>query len=200
MKENFHAALAFVWGPGFDDPGDGFHVTPNDPGGGTKGGVIQATWDHATMLHIVTGTLSQATNDQLSDVLLEMFWGPACDALPSGIDLLLFNGRMMSGYFPKLFQQCLGMMGHDVDGLIGPATLEAANASDAMTLINAVSGTHYAYLTTLRGWAADGRGWTTRLRAAQTTACALAAAELPTPAALSEADILNQQQLDKAAP
>ena len=44
---NFPTALAFVWQPGYDDPATGYHVTPGDAGGGTLGGVIEATWAKA---------------------------------------------------------------------------------------------------------------------------------------------------------
>jgi lysozyme family protein len=171
---NYPASLAFVWRKGFDSPDDGFHVTPGDPGGGTKGGVIRVTWDSAVRVGIVKGSLAAATNDQLSAVLETAFWGPTCDALPDGLDLLLFNGRMMSGRFPRLFQQCLGFTAEDVDGWIGPESLKVARSREPETLIDAISGAHYAYLAGLAEWSEFGAGWTTRLKAVQAAAIALA--------------------------
>jgi lysozyme family protein len=104
---NFSAALTFVWRPGYD-PRDGYHITPGDAGGGTFGGVIEASWTKAVSQGLVSGRLKDATTQQLSMVLRENFWGSACDALPGGLDFALFNGRMMSGGYPKLFQQALG--------------------------------------------------------------------------------------------
>ncbi len=176
MNPNFPAALEFVWRPEFDSPGQGFHKTPHDPGGGTNGGVIQATWDNAVMAGIVKGKLEDAGRDQLSAVLRIKYWGTVCDALPTGLDLLLFNGRMMTGKFTKLFQQSLGFIGPDsVDGWIGPQTLTKASACDARTLIDALSGAHAAYLGDLSTFMQFGRGWTIRLKAAQTAALAMAA-------------------------
>jgi lysozyme family protein len=178
--ENFPAGLAFVWARGRDSPQDGYHATPGDPGGGTFGGVIEATWADAVRVGIVKGLLAKAMIAQLTIVLQLKFWGDTCDSLPAGLDLLLFNGRMMSGEFPKLFQQCLGFMGHeDVDGWIGPDTLRAVRGRDPATLIDAVSGVHYAYLETLPTWAEfggaeHGDGWTGRLKAAQAAAQAMA--------------------------
>lgn len=174
MNGNFSAALGFVWQPGLDDPKDGYHVSPHDPGEGTFGGVIQETWKNAVEAGIVIGLLSKASPAQLKLVLQAKFWGSLCDALPNGLDLLYFNGLMMSGHYPKLMQQCLGFMGEDdVDGWIGPVTLKAIRASDPATLINALSGAHYAYLTTLSIWPDFKGGWTHRLKLAQPAALAL---------------------------
>ncbi len=173
MKENYAKALAFVWQSGLDDPADGYHVTPGDPGKGTKGGVIQATWNNAVSAGLVHGTLADASNDSLSRVLQAKFWQPICDELPDGVDLLYFNGLMMTGSFPRLFQQCLGLMGDDVDGWVGPVTLKTVRSREPETLIAAVSGVHYAYLTQLSTWSQFGNGWTARLQRARTAALAL---------------------------
>lgn len=179
MNENFNAGLALVWRPGFDSPLDGYHVTVGDSGGATNGGVIQATWDSAVTAGIARGKLEVATISQLTAVLRIKFWGITCDALPHGLDLMFFNGRMMTGAYPKLLQQCLGFMGDtDVDGWVGPASLRAVRARDAETLIDAVSGVHHAYLTRLPAFAEFGAGWTIRLRAAQAAAHMLAAAPI----------------------
>jgi lysozyme family protein len=165
---NFPAALAYVWQPGYDNPADGYHVTAGDSGGGTKAGIIEATWAKALAKGIVTGTLRAATTSQLSDVLHMEFWGAACDALPAGIDVVLFNGRMQSGGYPKLFQQVLGFVGDDdVDGDIGPATVAAAQQVDPQTFLRAQYGVHYAYLTRLESWPLFKHNWARRLLGAR---------------------------------
>jgi len=174
VNANFPTARAFVWQRGLDSPQDGFHTTVGDAGLGTNGGVTQATWDSAVQSGIVTGALSTATTTQLSHVLQIKFWGVLCDELPHGVDLLYFNGLMMTGAFPHLMQQCLGFMGADVDGWIGPESLKVIRSRDPETFIDAVSGCHYQYLTTLAGWATFGNGWTNRLKLAQTAARAMA--------------------------
>ncbi len=168
--------MAFVWPVNgeFDSPRQGYHVTPGDAGGGTFGGVIEATWSGAVKRGLVTGTLAHATTAQLAIVLRDACWGPACDALPSGVDLMLFNGRMMSGRFPCLFQQCVGLAGEDVDGDIGPQTLAMVASVHPPTLIGALFGVHAAYLRGLTSWARFGTGWDRRLTAARTAALAMA--------------------------
>lgn len=174
MNTNFPVALAFVWRPEFDAPSQGVHTTKHDPGGLTSGGVIQATWDASVRAGIVKGNLADARPEQLSAVLRVAAWGVICDDLPAGLDLMFFNGRMMSGKYPWLVQQCLGFMADDVDGWIGPETLAAVKACDRGTLIDAISGVHAAYLATLTTWGEFGRGWTARLKAARLAAIALA--------------------------
>lgn len=175
MNGNFPASLIFVWQPGFDDPADGYHVSPHDPGKGTFGAVIEATWKDAVDAGIVVGLLAQASRAQLRLVLQSKFWGTLCDTLPAGIDLLYFNGLVMSGHFPRIVQQCVGFMGDDdVDGRIGGESLAAIRACHPPTLIKAISGAHYQYLTTLAIWKLEQGGWTHRLRLAQSAALALA--------------------------
>ena len=167
---NYQNALKFVWRPGFDDPADGFHVTPGDAGGGTFGGVIEATWMNAVLERRASGLLRNATLDDLAAILRDEFWGPECDALPVGIDFLLFNGRMMSGAYPRIFQSCLGFIAADVDGEIGPVTMGAAFSAAPATFANALTGGHYVYLSGLHAWPEFKHGWTTRLQAARMTA------------------------------
>lgn len=179
---NYDACLAFVWRTGFDSPADGCHTDPADPGGATNGGVTQATWDHACRVGIAEGKLAAATRLQLSDVLQATCWYPTCPVVPAGIDLMLFNGIMMTGAYRRLMQQCLGMMGASVDGWIGPVTLARINRAHSDTLIDALSGAHYAYLHALLGlWPRFGAGWTTRIQAAQETAHSMAGAVPPGP-------------------
>lgn len=167
---NFSAFLAFAWRPGFDNPADGYHNTKGDPGGGTLGGVTEATWAAAEARGLVTGQLRNATRQQLSTILQDEYWGDACDALPTGIDFMLANGRMMSGGYPKIFQSCLGLIGADVDGDIGPETIAAAISVAPATFVSALHGAHYQYLRALFAWPEFGNGWTTRLVAAHSTA------------------------------
>jgi lysozyme family protein len=165
---NRQAFLNFVWQPGYDDPADGYHMTPGDAGGGTNGGVIEATWAGAVARGLVSGALAAATRQDLATVLLDEFWGATCDALPAGVDLMLGNGRMMSGGYAKLFQ---GAVGVDQDGDIGPKTIAAASKMDPTTLIEALTTAHIFYLSKLGAeWTEFHDGWTKRLVNAHVTA------------------------------
>nr|WP_294566946.1 glycosyl hydrolase 108 family protein [uncultured Rhodopila sp.] len=170
----FAVSLDFVWQRGFDSPRDGYHVTPGDSGGGTKGGVIEKTWRGCVAKGLVAGALATATDAQLATVLRHECWGAACDGLPAPIAFLLFNGRMMSGHYPKIFQACLGLTGDDdVDGDIGPETLALVPGAHVPTLMRALVGSHFAYCRSLAAWPEFHGGWTTRLNAAREFAATL---------------------------
>jgi lysozyme family protein len=171
---NFPAFLTFVWAPGRDCPSDGCHTTPGDSGGTTNAGVTQATWANAERVGIVTGPLERASQAQLREVLRATCWEPYGDSLPSGLDLLVANGRMMTGDYTHLVQQCCGLLGADVDGWIGPQTLARIHAAEPRTLIDACSGVHFGYLTHLPGWSQFGAGWGKRVAAAQAQALGMA--------------------------
>ena len=136
------------------------------------GGVIEATWQACVARGLVSGQLRDASRDALLSVLRAECWGPVCDAAPAGLDLLIGNGRMMTGFYVHLVQQCLGFIGSDVDGDAGPDTMGVLASRDATTLINAIHGRHYAYLSELSSWKSFGVGWTRRLLAAHAAALA----------------------------
>lgn len=185
---NRQTFLSFIWQDQYDSPSQGYHATPGDAGGGTFGGVIEDTWAGAVACGLVTGLLRNATRDQLATVLLDEFWAATCDALPPGLDLMLGNGRMMSGAYPRIFQQSLGLIDADVDGDVGKNTIAIAQYASPTTFISALHGAHYAYLRTLGSWPKFGGrrlpdgsydGWTGRLVAARSVALGLAHATLP---------------------
>ena len=184
MDTNYPAALAFVWGSGRDDPADGYHISPHDPGLGTFGGVTEALWAVAVKAKLVNGPLAKATTMQLSLVLHSYVWSPACGGLPQGIDLMVFNGSMMSREYPRLFQRALGSIGADVDGWIGPETMRVAQTRDAETLIPALTGIHHGYLADLSIFPNFGGGWTKRLVAVRDAALAMVRVALPLPSTI----------------
>src|ERR1700739_2704479 len=161
MIQNWTRSLAFVWRPEFDSPDQGYHVTPGDEGGGTFGGVIESTWARVGTPGV---PLKEATRAELEVALKKAAWDPQCEILPPGIDLLLFNGRMASGRYPWIFQQTLGLLGPEVDGAIGPHTIQVVQqrcltVEATRTLIYALVGHHDAYLRSLSSWPTFGGGW-----------------------------------------
>jgi lysozyme family protein len=165
---NFDTFLSIVWPDdgGYDSPKQGYHVTPGDAGGGTFGGVTEALWAHAVSYAFVTGDLRSATDEQLSKVIKIYCWDPEASALPSGLDVLVANGLMMSGHYSELIQRCLGFTGAAVDNDIGPDTKGALSQVHLPTFIRSLSGMHYSYLRNELPaglWARFGDGWGARI-------------------------------------
>jgi len=183
MKDNFDRFIALVWPEDgdFDSPKQGYHVTPGDSGGGTYGGVIEATWAHYAATGLVQGTLRNASLADLKAVLRAEAWGAVGDVLPAGVDILVANGKMMTGRYASIVEQCIGWTGSDVDNSIGPHDLARIADSDAKTLMMALHGNHYAYLQRLPSWNEFKGGWERRLVAALDAAvAALPAVAAPT--------------------
>jgi lysozyme family protein len=181
MKENFERFIALVWPEDgdFDSPKQGYHVTAGDSGGGTYGGVIETTWQHYVASGLVSGALKAASYADLKAVLRAAAWGTVGDALPAGLDILIANGRMMTGQYAAIVEECLGWTGTDVDNVLGPHDLARIAQASPRTLMLALHGNHYAYLARLASFEQFKNGWLRRINAA----LAAAEAALLTPAA-----------------
>lgn len=161
MKENFRRALDFEWRP--ENDGQGYHVTPGDPGGGTNRGVTQATWgDWARLNSALPRSVADATNQQLAEVLYRKFWcGVQGNALPTAVDAMAFGIDMGT---PAQAARCLQRaLGVAVDGVIGPVTLAAAQAADPAALCQAMRTEAEAYYRSLTREAEFLRGWDRRM-------------------------------------
>lgn len=181
-SDPFATSLAFVWKFQYDSPGQGYHCDPRDPGAGTKGGVIEKTWQDCVARGIVSGSLRTATNDQLAAVLRFKCWGKECAQLPGSTGFLLFNGRMMTGHYTWILQGCLGV---PEDGSFGPKTMSAAQAADPAKLNDMLLPAHLKYLKMLPVWQFYGHGWTTRLVDAHTTAASIIKPQTMSPKAVA---------------
>lgn len=123
---NFERALAFV----LRHEG-GFVDDPDDPGGATNFGITQTTFD---IFREVNGlekiSVKFITAAERDAIYLAEYWNAArCDQLPTPLDLVHFDSAVLCGVptASRMLQQALGVK---IDGLLGPTTLSAAQASD----------------------------------------------------------------------
>jgi lysozyme family protein len=77
----------------------------------------------------------------------------------------------------RLLQQALGFTEEEVDGLIGPATLAAANRFDARILVNNLAHRQTAYYRSLANFPIFGTGWLRRTKAGGDAALAMTQSE-----------------------
>jgi len=160
MQANFDKALKAFWA--FDGakqdaaPGETF---------ATSYGVTEMTWNNAVDNGIVSGDMDGAPVSDYATVLRAMFWNVmACDALPSGVDLFVFNDACLAGtgHTARLLQRCVGLTGDDVDGQIGPQTLHAVATIRPADLIARLRSADISFLSALHTWPLYHNGWTRR--------------------------------------
>jgi len=155
MKENYAQALKQVLkyeGGKVDDA--------RDPGGRTAFGVTQNTynaWRKKQNLPIVdVFTISQA---DVAAIYRQEYWDKIRgDDLPSGVDFAVFDFAVNSGV-SKAAKTLQSVVGVTQDGVIGPATIQAAKNYVAM----AVTNKRLSFMQSLSIWSTFGRGWSARI-------------------------------------
>jgi len=155
MKENYAQALKQVLkyeGGKVDDP--------RDPGGRTAFGVTQNTynaWRKKQNLPIVdVFTISQ---NEVAAIYRQEYWDRIRgDDLPAGVDFAVFDFAVNSGV-SKAAKTLQSVVGVTQDGVIGPATIQAAKNYVAM----AVTNKRLSFMQSLSIWSTFGRGWSARI-------------------------------------
>lgn len=84
-----------------------------------------------------------------------------CDDMPEQLRLMLFDAGVNPGPSEaiKLLQGCLKVK---VDGVIGPATIEAARRADPVPLLKEFCARRILYYSSLLTFGRYGLGWTRR--------------------------------------
>lgn len=157
---NWNACVTFTLG----EEG-GLSDDPGDPGGLTNFGISQRAYPGVDIRNL--------TRDGAVAIYHRDYWDRvAGDALPSGVDLMVFDMAVNAGVgrSAEMLQRCVGVA---ADGAIGPITLLAVKGSDAVRLIAALGAAQLAFYQALPGWAEFGRGWGGRVARRQATALAM---------------------------
>lgn len=165
MDLNFANCLAFT----LKEEG-GYGDDPRDPGGATDRGVTLATltrWrqDHGEP----TPPLSDLQNISAAEVKAiygSMFWNTVNGAqLPLGVDHMVFDHGVTSGpgTSARLLQSIIHLPADQIDGYIGPITLEAVSLLTQGSVINAVYGVQKTFYRQCSAFATFGDGWLARL-------------------------------------
>jgi lysozyme family protein len=158
---NFDRALALVVGVEGD-----FSNDPTDPGNWTGGkcgvGVLKGTKRGISAAQYPNLDIENLTDEQIGSIYEADYWNACqCDALPWPLALLVFDCAVNQGQ-PTARVTLQHALGVAADGVIGPATLTAAQHSSVY---------HAARFMALRGlrytqsslFTRDGEGWFVRL-------------------------------------
>lgn len=177
MRVNFKDCLAetLKWEGGYSNH-------PSDPGGKTNYGVIQRVYNSYRRLRNQSPKdVRSISKFEVEDIYKSMYWDNVQgDLLPIGLDLVVFDFGVNSGPSRsiKFLQKALNKVDGaqlKVDGIIGPATLDAATATaDLPRLIKSICDDRQGWLQTLKTFVTFGKGWTTRVRGIKAKALEMA--------------------------
>ena len=147
----------------------GYGNDPDDRGGPTNLGITIGALSAYLGRDATLEEVKALTSDTAKDIYYKNYWLKAeCDALPPGIDLMLFNIVVNAGVYrgQELFQTALMKMGVYkglIDGDIGPETAKAlsrVNHADFLTCYDAEIEAFYRKLPKFYKF---GNGWLGRL-------------------------------------
>jgi len=174
MDRNFARSLALV----LKSEG-GWSDNPKDPGGATMKGVTIANFRRYVKADATKDDLRHITDAQVATVYRRFYWDAVAGAeLPDGVDYAVFDFAVNSGP-GRAAKYLQGVVGVLVDGRVGPATVKAAFAKPAATVVNDICDDRLAFLKGLGAWKTFGKGWSSRVSSVRATALAMAAQPAP---------------------
>lgn len=141
------------------DPNDSGNWTGCKPGAGENKGTNRGISACSYPAEDIKGM----TEERAREIYRSDFWNPIQgDRLPAGVDLCTFDGSVNSGRYRGV-QWLQRAVGVEDDGIVGPLTIEAANAADDHTTIDRMCDDRMAFLRGLETWPLYGTGWTNRV-------------------------------------
>jgi lysozyme family protein len=152
----------------------GFVHHPRDPGGGTKFGITRETLSRSRGRPVSIDDVRNLTEVEAGGIYRRFYWDVVQgDDLPRGLDLAVFDLAVNSGP-SRAVRMLQGILGVEGDGLIGPATLNAARQANAVDAIRRLTRARLGFLARLATWPVFGRGWRRRALAIERDALRLA--------------------------
>jgi lysozyme family protein len=178
MDNSFDACLEFT----LAEEG-GFSDNPSDPRLATNHGITLARLRRFLrdpglgpddVRHVPCATVRA--------LYLADFWNRArCEALPPGIDLMVFDHSVNAGpdRSGRALQLACGQKRADIDGAVGPDTVARAALADTLTLVDALTAMQRTSYRQMAAFSLFGDGWLARLDRRRIKALELRAEEEP---------------------
>jgi lysozyme family protein len=137
----------------------GFSDHSADPGGKTRYGITEAVARDVGY----RGDMRELPLDLAQRICKDRYWDAMqAEALPADVRYIVFDGAVNSGITQsaKWLQRACGVKD---DGIVGPATIRAANSLASDGLKRRILGQRLRFMATLPNWPAFGRGWANRI-------------------------------------
>jgi lysozyme family protein len=143
----------------------GFSNHELDPGGATMKGVTQRVYDaYRDRSGKPQRSVRYMDQPELEAIYRSSYWNLVKgDNLPAGVSYVAFDGAVNSGVKQSVLwlQRALGVK---ADGVIGPATIAAANNHpNHDQLIADILALRLGFLKALKTWPTFGKGWKARI-------------------------------------
>ena len=137
----------------------GFSDHSADPGGKTRYGITEAVARDVGY----RGDMRELPLDLAQRIYKDKYWDAMqAEALPADVRYIVFDGAVNSGITQsaKWLQRACSVKD---DGIVGPATIRAANSLASDGLKRRILGQRLRFMATLPNWPAFGRGWANRI-------------------------------------
>lgn len=158
MRDNYDTCIALI----LKHEG-GYVNNPKDPGGATNLGVTKKVWEEWVGKPVSIDDMKALTVEDVKPLYKAQYWDRVRgDGLPAGVDYAVFDVAVNSGVVraAKFLQAALGLT---QDGIIGPATLAAAEAANPRELVTDICEKRLAFMQALPIWSTFGKGWQRRV-------------------------------------
>jgi lysozyme family protein len=137
----------------------GYSNNPNDPGGETMWGITERVARAAGY----TGAMRDLPQDEAKAIAKKLYWDPLkLDQFDPRVGFQILDANYNGGH-PVIWMQ--GAAGVKVDGVLGPQTVAAVQATNPLVFILRWNALRLNYFTSLKGWPTFGKGWTRRIAA-----------------------------------
>ena len=128
-----------------------------DPGGRTNYGITEKVARAAGY----RGDMKNLPLTMAHEIARKDYWDKyQCDQFHPAIALQVFDAAFNGGH-PSLWLQAA--VGAKIDGSLGPKTIAAAKAANVGQVVSYFNGQRLQYLTDLKNWHANSRGWARRI-------------------------------------
>jgi lysozyme family protein len=153
----------------------GYVNDPRDTGGMTNLGVTKVVWERWTDKVADEAEMRSLTPEKVAPLYKAEFWDRVHgDELPDGVDHCVFDAavNMGVGTAVRMLQQCCNVQ---IDGVMGPKTVRAAQQMDDHLLIEAFMDARERRYRGLDAFKTFGKGWLNRLAAVEQEAAKMVA-------------------------